>query len=52
MHQEENAMIISGNCNILIVLTEYTLNLKALLSFAVKYIHTDVNASKVREERI
>lgn len=50
MHQEANAMKISGNRNILIVLTEYTLNLKAFLSFAVRYIHTDVKASKAREE--
>ena len=43
-------MNTGGNRNILIVLTEYTLNLNVFLSFGIKYIHTDVKASNAREE--
>ncbi len=43
-------MNTGGNRNVLIVLTVFTLNLNAFLSFGVKYMHTDTKASKAREE--
>ena len=39
-------MNTGGNRNILIVLTEYTLNLNAFLSFGIKYNHTDAKSIK------
>ena len=39
-------MNTGGNRNILIVLTEYTLNLNEFLSFGIKYNHTDAKSIK------